>query len=1069
MFRPIQLPPPPPPELLTIQEGGIKYRWFLSQGSATNSLIPTLLVWPLPSNDDVGVYVTNGINKIKEQFGEHINMKILFQSVSYGLYNLTSPLLLSPNITLEFEPGATIFFSGGSIGFNGCELIAGRYPILLHTDYWANYAEGRFSENKPTVNNAVKNLSVYNIFGQVRCKETYPEWFGAVGDWSYVDDIFALKYAMFFASLHTYSKTLSLANKSYYVCGSFSHNNDPNLPEVETGQIGRDLVAKHLNGFDNANIKLISPSQIMVPGEAMGSTVAFGHLTGLRIIGEPGATIESTSFTYSYEPDTESHLRRDDFGKHLYFELTNVALVQGIQFIDVGLVLRNQDTDVDNNPLEASSCHILNCEFVVTQDWAPIKSYRPRNYYPEGTAHNDVSKNGAIFNQWPTRCLDLSGNIKVNDTYFSGLVREYMRPVQQPRIEGCKFVNTNPLGFNELKYADYTTPVRKGIGINCTVFEDAIVAENHFEGLETAMFISGAVRSRFERNRLKNLLSGIIFLMNKAYARTSVLYNTISHNYIEDVFAESISFDSGHGTSSLVTFKAIEPDLSEAEQIKPRGFLVLNGTNIFKGKIVGIAPIQTVLNGEPETTINNPLRVYFQLQDGNHLLSKGINYGNTEVNFQTPVEKEAMLISNRKALLAYFNFMFQRYLASGNAFCTLTSGGGIQWEHQSNPEGHSFRILNAGRTENINAFPKAENLGDDYAHGWLDLEYFPERFQSGVNANHPGSIPDCYFKGSSTDEVAQASYLHHNSDQLVGAEISMQFIFGFNQIANNQIYFNEYRTQNFNLNNNQRNNVTKPNATSGFADPNPTNQTLYLNHRRWRFFHDFGADANGILFYGSSHYNIIANNQLQGARIGLHGMGADALGFGTYPGWDQNQYQFPANVHYSPNNFNLISGNQIIRANLYAINEMGTSFYPFPATYFNGNPSDLPDLRSFPNRNNGYNVAPNSGYRQPNELSERYFFNIGNELQFNLLAQGEYRLSWQKQFKLNDDEWFTWQKAQLHKIRETHLLLWPDYFNPGYYSQGTRFSFYLWVDNLQALVSSVPTNDPLYMKSTVNP
>jgi len=563
--------------------------------------------------------------------------------------------------------------------------------------------------------------------------------------------------------------------------------------------------------------------------------------------------------------------------------------------------------------------------------------------------------------------------------------------------------------------------------------------------------------------------------MNKAYARTSVLYNTISHNYIEDVFSESISFDSGHGTSSLVSFIANEPLLINPPDNIPRGFLVLNGTNIMKGKIVRIAPIQTVLNGEPETTINNPLRVYFQLHDGNQLLSKGINYGDTKVNFNPndpdrEIKKEALLRANRNSMLSYFNFMFQKYLASGSAFCTITSGGSFLWSHQSSPEGHSFRILNAGRTESTNSFPKSDDLEINYAHGWLDLEYFPERFESNAVPQHPGHIPEAYFfPNSSQTAVKQASYLRHNSDQLVGAEISMQFIFGFNQITHNQIYFNEYRTLNFNENNSGRNNVTKPNNNSNDPNPTPTNQTLYLNHRRWRFFHDFGADANGILLYGSSHYNIISNNQLQGARIGMHGIGGDALGFGTYPGWDQNQYQFPTNIHYSPNNFNLISGNQIVRANIYAINEMGTGFYPFPATYFNGDPASLPNLRSFPNYNNGYNAAPNSGYRQPNELSDRYFFNIGNQFQFNLLAQGEYRLSWQKQFKLNDDEWFTWQKAQLHKIRETHLLLWPDYYNPGYFSQGTRFTFYLWVDNLQSLVSSAPVNDPLYMKSTVNP
>jgi|GEM_PF-836624 len=1042
----------------------------------------------MPSNADVGTYITTGIDLIKAQFGEHISIKILFQSVSYGLYVLNSDLILNPSITMEFEPGATIIFNGGKIFFNGCELVAGRYPIFLHHLYWANYAPvnelnellfAKYSVDKYIVNNAVKNLSVESIFGIVRCKETYPEWFGALGHDARLDDVYAFKYSLFFASYHTTSKTISLANKTYHVCGSYSHSIDPNNEFTDQGISGSNFVENHLSAFDDGNIKLMSPSRIRVPGEVMGSTVAIGHLTGLRIIGEPGATIKSTSFTYSYEPNDTSpgsskHKRRDDFGKHLYFELTNVALVQGIKFIDVGLVLRNQDTDVDNNQLEAPSCQILDCEFVITQDWAPIEAYRPTSYFQE-EPHNNPLNNGAIFNYWPTRCLDLSGNIKTNDTFFSGLVSDYMRPVQQPRIERCRFINTNPLGFDELRYADYNTPVRKGIGITCGVFEDAIVAENHFEGLETAMFISGAVRSRFERNRLKNLLSGIIFLMNKAYARTSVLYNTISHNYIEDVFSESISFDSGHGTSSLVSFIANEPLLINPPDNIPRGFLVLNGTNIMKGKIVRIAPIQTVLNGEPETTINNPLRVYFQLHDGNQLLSKGINYGDTKVNFNPndpdrEIKKEALLRANRNSMLSYFNFMFQKYLASGSAFCTITSGGSFLWSHQSSPEGHSFRILNAGRTESTNSFPKSDDLEINYAHGWLDLEYFPERFESNAVPQHPGHIPEAYFfPNSSQTAVKQASYLRHNSDQLVGAEISMQFIFGFNQITHNQIYFNEYRTLNFNENNSGRNNVTKPNNNSNDPNPTPTNQTLYLNHRRWRFFHDFGADANGILLYGSSHYNIISNNQLQGARIGMHGIGGDALGFGTYPGWDQNQYQFPTNIHYSPNNFNLISGNQIVRANIYAINEMGTGFYPFPATYFNGDPASLPNLRSFPNYNNGYNAAPNSGYRQPNELSDRYFFNIGNQFQFNLLAQGEYRLSWQKQFKLNDDEWFTWQKAQLHKIRETHLLLWPDYYNPGYFSQGTRFTFYLWVDNLQSLVSSAPVNDPLYMKSTVNP
>jgi hypothetical protein len=246
----------------------------------------------MPSNADVGAYITNGIEKMQEVFGSNINMKILFQSVSYGLYELTSPLTLSPNITLEFEPGATLIFSGGNINFNGCELIAGRYPIFLHNEYWPNYSQGRLSENKETVNNAIKYLSVYNIFGQVSCKETYPEWFGAVGDWSYVDDIFATKYAMFFAATHTNSKTLSFANKTYHVCGSYSHGSDPNNAVVPAGD---DFPASHLNAFDDRYIKLMSPSQIQD-----GSSNAIGHLTGLRIIGKPGATIKSTSFTYSY-------------------------------------------------------------------------------------------------------------------------------------------------------------------------------------------------------------------------------------------------------------------------------------------------------------------------------------------------------------------------------------------------------------------------------------------------------------------------------------------------------------------------------------------------------------------------------------------------------------------------------------------------------------------------------------------------------------------------------------------------------------------------------------------------
>jgi hypothetical protein len=126
----------------------------------------------------------------------------------------------------------------------------------------------------------------------------------------------------------------------------------------------------------------MSPSQIQD-----GSSNAIGHLTGLRIIGEPGVTIKSTSFTYSYEPNNatplaSTHLRRDDFGKHLYFELTNVALVQGIKFIDVGLVLRNQEIDDDGStPLNPPQLSVKDCKFEITQDWGNQEDYRTQSAY----------------------------------------------------------------------------------------------------------------------------------------------------------------------------------------------------------------------------------------------------------------------------------------------------------------------------------------------------------------------------------------------------------------------------------------------------------------------------------------------------------------------------------------------------------------------------------------------------------------------------------------------------------------------------------------------------------------
>jgi hypothetical protein len=107
-----------------------------------------------------------------------------------------------------------------------------------------------------------------------------------------------------------------------------------------------------------------------------------------------------------------------------------------------------------------------------------------------------------------------------------------------------------------------------------------------------------------------------------------------------------------------------------------------------------------------------------------------------------------------------------------------------------------------------------------------------------------------------------------------------------------------------------------------------------------------------------------------------------------------------------------------------------------------------------------------------------YFFNIGNQLQFNLLAQGEYRLSWQKQFQLNSHELFN-PNQPLVRFRETMLQFYSLFQGtlpiPAFPDHEQYPAQYIWVDNLATLVANQPPNEPNLpvalqnISSTINP
>jgi len=944
---------------------------------------------------------------------------------------------------------------------------AGEIEQWEQLNYWEMYLEGFLFPEKQKIS---KVFEYFPLYGKVNCGDVYPEWFGAYGGDKNYDDFYAMKYALAFAANHAESKTLSLAGKTYHVCGTINYD------ETESSIMPLDIplsidISQHLQSFENPSIKLASPVNCRYRLGLNDDFKQTKHLTGLRIIGEPGATLKSTSFTYSYEPNNTSpgsskHKRREDFGKHLYFELANVALVKSINFIDVGLVLRNQEIDDDGStPLNPPQLKVEDCKFEITQDWESIDKYNTDANFPPSSdedenflnsLHRDNSQ--SIVNNWPNRCIQLMSNADTTaeghedyELYFGdSLIFKYQPAHQRPIFRNNIFLQTNGYqatnGSNDdlLFYGQHS---KKGYGIVANLLDEALVEHNLFEGLNNGMFINGSQRSIIQNNTLRSLRGGIIFLINKHYGRSSVLYNKILNNYIEDVFEESISFDSGGGGVFSHKYK---PEVGEEFDLLQR-----SGTMILQAKVV---KVESLGNGD---NIDSPLRLYFQLIDGWQFLSKGYNSGGSD--------------EHKRGMVAYYNFIFDAYLNSGQVYCTILEGGQTVFTHQPEPVGNSFKIISGKRTVvdleyHIDGFPKLIN-DDDYQHGYIDIEYFPERISNIIDPNHPGHLPSRYKRNNSDPDgkliPILPSQLRIGTDALTGCSIAIQYIFGFNVIQGNQIYFNEARTAKFQHVASIRNGFDDINIPQP-PEPDLVVKDLNANRRRWKFYHDFGQDANGILLYGSCHYNVVANNITHGARIGIMGVGGDDLGKEASA---DGPYYMPANIVYAPCNFNLLSNNVVVKANIYCLNLLGVGFYPYPNVY-----EENPILNlTFPIDPLIYDGSPNRNYRP--DVSDRYFFNFGNQLQQNVVTFGEYRLSWQKLFKVDSGSLFDVNTAKQPLFRETMLTFWRPFINSspilgfeGQLSPDPRH--YLWVDNLATLVSTPTSNAPQALQdieTTINP